>query len=38
MYKQDNRFKNIFKSFYDCDRKTTSNEQLIYELINAITR
>ena len=37
MYKRENRIKNIFKSFYHCDRKTTSNEYLFYELKNAIT-
>ena len=37
MYKRDNRIKNIFKTIYQCDRKTTSNEYLFYELINAIT-
>jgi hypothetical protein len=37
MYKRDNRIKNIFKTIYQCDRKTTNNEYLFYELIHAIT-
>ena len=37
MYKRDSRIKNIFKTNYQCDRKTTSNEYLFYELIIAIT-